>query len=107
MREVETFAKAGETAGAAVGTGVRTARKGANRARRQLAARIDPAPPAAPRRGRRWPWLLVLLASLGSAAAAVVLARRPQPVGRPGERQPTPPRPHHSASPHGNGFVGA
>ncbi len=102
MDEVETFANAGETAGAAVGTGVQTARKGATRARRRLAARIEPAPPP-PRRGRRWPWLL-LLASLGSAVAAVVLARRPQPIDRLGELRSNPPRPHH---PHGNGFVGA
>lgn len=182
MNEVDTFAKAGETAGAAVGTGVQTVREGATRARRQLAeqvsehgtvgraardagasaqtaladrwgtlqdnfperwetaqeqlsgrmtgarrelaarlepvrhelaarlepaahelaARLEPAPP--PRRRRRWPWLL-LLASLGCAAAAVVLAQRPQPIDSSGAMQPTPPLPQDPAAPHGNGAV--
>jgi molybdenum-dependent DNA-binding transcriptional regulator ModE len=194
VNEVKTFAKAGETAGAAVGTGVQTVREGATRARRQLAeqvsehgtvgraardagasaqtaladrwgtlqdnfperwetaqeqlsgrmtgarrelaarleparhelaarlepaahelaarlepaahelaARLEPAPP--PRRSRRWPWLLLLLASLGCAAAAVVLAQRPQPIDSSGAVQPTPPLPQDPAAPHGNGAV--
>lgn len=140
MNEVETFAKAGETAGAAVGTGVQTIRKGAIRAsrqlaeevseqgtagrvrdagastqavladrvtgaRRELAARLAPAPPPQPRRGRRWPWMLLLIASLASAVAAVVLARRPQPIDTPGPMQPTPPRPQDPTAHHGNGAV--
>lgn len=53
------------------------------RARRELAARVDPAPPR-----RRWPWLLLLLI-VGGAAAAAVLARRPQEFG-PGVGVTTP-----------------
>lgn len=41
--------------------------------RRELAARIDPAP----RRRRRWPWLIVLVGAVGSATA-YALSRRPQ-----------------------------
>lgn len=41
VNEVDTFAKAGETAGAAVGTGVQTVREGVTRARKQLAKQVS------------------------------------------------------------------
>jgi hypothetical protein len=41
VNEVDTFAKAGETAGAAVGTGVQALREVATRAKRQLAEQIS------------------------------------------------------------------
>ena len=45
-------------------------------ARKELAARIDPAP----RRRRRWPWLLLLGVAATGAVGAVVLTRRPREV---------------------------
>lgn len=166
MNEVETFAKAGEAAGAAVGTGVQTVRKGTSRAREQLAekvsehgtlgraaretgaaaqgaladrlgalqetfpdqwdsaqellaarlaqarrelnARLEPAPPPPPpRSGRRWTLLLLVLASLVSAGAAVVLARRSQPTEGPGAVPMTRPQAGDTAATHGNGMVEA
>ncbi|HEU0086330.1 MAG TPA: hypothetical protein VFQ77_01535 [Pseudonocardiaceae bacterium] len=108
MNEVETFARVGERAGAAVGSGVRTARQAgasvqstlaerASQAQDVLAERWGPAldalaerlnevrhelatriEPEPPRRRRRWPWLALLLLVVAGVASAAVLARRPR-----------------------------
>ncbi|MFC5946827.1 hypothetical protein ACFQH9_00875 [Pseudonocardia lutea] len=76
--------KAGRLAGraeAVVGAAAATARErldeGVLRARRELAARIDPGTPSP----RRWWWIVAgLLVTALSVAGWVVLSRRPQPV---------------------------
>ncbi|GAA2821784.1 hypothetical protein [Saccharopolyspora taberi] len=58
--------------------------KNAETARRELAARIAPEP----KRRRRWPWVLLVLA--GIAAAGVALSRRPEelPVAEADDQPP-------------------
>ncbi|GAB3286527.1 hypothetical protein [Parasphingorhabdus pacifica] len=166
MDEVKAMARAGESVGKAVGTGMRTARKGATRAshagvemsrhataraeqelashgisadelqerlaqratgmsradiakkgkrarkrwekkaeksrkqlskntelaRRELAAKIEPMP----KKRRKWPWLLLVLAGL-AAVAAVALSRRPEelPIAE-AEEDPFAPNGRHS-----------
>ena len=109
MNEVETFARAGQRAGAALGSGVQSARKARDatqaalaqrwgvtqdvlaerlhEARHELAARIEP--PRKPVHRRRWPWLALAFAMIAGAVGAVVLARRPQQI----EPDPVPLRP--------------
>ena len=173
MDEVNAMARAGETVGKAVGTGIRSAREGATRAgyagmdmsrhaaaraeqelashgisadelqerlaqratgmsradiakkgkrarkrwekkaeksrkklagnaelaRKELAARIEPMP----KKRRKWPWVLLVLA--GVAAAAVALSKRPEelPVARAEEGSPEHgPNGHHAQSPNGS-----
>lgn len=132
MNEVETFARAGERAGVALGSGVQTARKARDaaqvalaqrwgvaqdvlaerlhEARHELAARIEPRPA----RRRRWLWLVGGFLVIAGAAGAVVLARRPQeiepdplplrPVREPGSRDSDPDA--TLGSPTNNGMVG-
>ena len=61
-------------------------------ARKELAARIDPAP----KKRRKWPWVLLILAALG-AAVAVALTRRPEelPVAAVTNRDAPSPTPRH------------
>lgn len=80
------------------------------RARRGLAARIDPGPPR-----RRWPWLLAVLAAGGVAGVAWSLSQRPRevPAQRPQDRSPVPrlgtvpsDGPTGAAAPKANGVAG-
>lgn len=118
MNEVETFAQAGKRAGAALGSGVQTARKARDatqaalaqrwgvtqdalaerlyEARHELAARIEPEPS----HRRRWSWLILTFVVIAGAVGAAILARRPQeiepdprqlrPVREPGARDSDP-----------------
>jgi len=77
------------------------------KARRELAARIDPTPA----RRRRWPLLLLILV-VGGVAATAALARRPQPeepptFGPDGSATRSGPAGQLPSGPHGNGFVPA
>lgn len=102
MNEVETFARAGERAGAALGGSVQTARKARDNAqaalaqrwgatqgalaerlydaRHELATRIEPPVELKPAYRRRWPWLVLVIVGIVGAVGAVILARRPQQI---------------------------
>ncbi|MFN2496213.1 MAG: hypothetical protein ABR608_09955 [Pseudonocardiaceae bacterium] len=80
-------------------------------ARRELAARIGPEPPA---RSRRWPWLILLFLVIVGVVGVAVLTRRPQEIEpdpsqpqarrEPGSRDSDPDA--TGSSPAGNGVVG-
>ena len=111
MNEVETFAQAGKRAGAALGSGVQTARKARDatqaalaqrwgvtqdvlaerlhEARHELATRIEPRSEPKPAYRRHWWWLVLTFLVIGGAVGAAVLARRPQEI----EPDPLPLRP--------------
>lgn len=111
MNEVETFAQAGKRAGAALGSGVQTARKARdatqaalaerwgstqdvlaerlNEARHELATRIEPRDALKPAPRRYWPWLVLVFVVIAGAVGAVILGRRPQEI----EPDPLPLRP--------------